>query len=378
MGFTSWADNGGTDMEMLDLYRFQNTDGGADYNPDDTTEFGTTPRLVDFNTPNDDVNSDLIVAEYRMADGDPNQSSHFREQSSPNIGIMDPTFASSVTFSPNFYKPADRAMFDAIGWNNTAAPPDVEPPDPNPMTFETPPAPDGTTSISMTATTALDATPPVEYMFQCASAAPGCTSSFWQVGVGHTDAGLTPNTAYAYRVAARDSVGTPNQTAFSSDVNVSTAIETPLGLITGVIGVTSIELIADGTFTNLTEGQSGLYFDSLTPGGDTGLNVWVQNTMVTATGLTPDTDYEFVVKARNRDGVETPLTTPVSFHTSWVAGDCNNNQVFSVEDDLECIVDTLLSDPIPPGPGHRIDLNYNGFTDGEDIQWIVDCFQFGC
>ncbi|HKQ47805.1 MAG TPA: NF038122 family metalloprotease [Phycisphaerae bacterium] len=377
MGFTSGADFRTSDIEMLDLYRFQNTDGGGDFNPDDTSEFGVTARLVDFNVPDNDVNSDLIVIEYPMSDGNPNQASHFREQAL-NIGIMDPTFASGVTFSPNFYKSADRAMFDAIGWDNTASPPDVSPPEPDPMTFEAPPAAAGTTSISMTATSALDDTPPIQYMFQCTSATPGGTSSFWQVGVGYTDTGLQANTPYSYRIAARDNVGTPNQTAFSPDVNVSTAIETPQSLATGVVGVDFIELVALGTFTNLTEGQSGLYFDSLTPGGDTGLNVWVQGTMATATGLLPDTDYEFVVKARNRDGVETALCAPVSIHTFWVAGDCNNDLEFTVESDLDCIVEVLLNnDASPPPEAHRIDLNYNEITDGEDIQFIIDCLQFG-
>ena len=378
MGFTSGADFRSSDIEMLDLYRFQNTDGGGDFNPDDTTEFGTTARLVDNNVPDDDVNSDLVVIEYRMSDGNPNQASHFREQSVPNIGIMDPTFASGVTFSPNFYKTADRDMFDAMGWNNTASPPDVSPPEPDPMTFEAPPAAAGTTSITMTATSGLDDTPPIQYMFQCTSATPGGTSSFWQIGIGYTDTGLQANTQYSYRIAARDSVGTPNQTAFSPVVDISTAIETPLGLSTGVVGVDFIELVAVGTFTNLTEGQSGLYFDSLTPGGDTGLNVWVQGTMATATGLTPDTDYEFVVKARNRDGVETNLTDPISVHTFWVGGDCNNDLVFSVESDLDCIVETLLgNETSPPGAAHRIDLNYDEITDAADIQFIIDCLQFG-
>ncbi|HKQ49833.1 MAG TPA: thrombospondin type 3 repeat-containing protein [Phycisphaerae bacterium] len=257
---------------------------------------------------------------------------------------------------------------------------DCFPPDPDPMTFASPPAPLGLTSITMTATTATDATtPPVLYMFECTSASPGGTSSGWQPGVGYTDTGLSVNMPYSYRVAAQDSVTpTPNQTAFSEEVFLSTPIESPQGLATGVVGVDFVELVALGTFSNLTEGQSGLYFDSLTPGGDTGLNVWVQGTMATATGLTPDTDYEFVVKARNRDGVETVLTDPISVHTYWISGDCNNDGSFTVESDLDCIVDALLGiETSPPGGAHRIDLNYNEVTDGEDIQFIVDCLQFG-
>jgi hypothetical protein len=256
--------------------------------------------------------------------------------------------------------------------------PDCEPPQPDPMTFLSPPAPLGTTSITMTAASATDLTPPIQYHFECTSATPGGTSSVGQTSAAYTDTDLIANGLYSYRVAAGDSAPTPNQTTFSEEVSTSTLIETPQGLTTGVVGIDFVELIAIGTFSNITEGQSGLYFDSLTPGGDTGLNVWVQGTTATATGLAPDTDYEFVVKARNRDGVETNACDPITVHTYWLAGDCNNDGQFTVESDLDCIVDALLGiETSPPGGAHRIDLNYDLITDGLDVQSIVDCLQFG-
>lgn len=116
MGFTSGIDFRSADMETLDLYRFQRTDGNSDYNPDTLAEFTARPRLLAFNSPNDAHNSDLISAEYRMSDGSPNQGSHFREQS-PNIGLMDPTIGAGQSFYPAFYSTADLAMFDVIGYD---------------------------------------------------------------------------------------------------------------------------------------------------------------------------------------------------------------------------------------------------------------------
>ncbi len=118
LGFTSGADFRTNDMEMLDLYRFQRSDGANDFNPDDFTEFTNTARLVDLNAPgtNDDSNSDLISVEYQMSDGSPNQASHFHDQS-PAIGIMDPTIGAGQTFYPNFLRTSDLNMFDAIGWD---------------------------------------------------------------------------------------------------------------------------------------------------------------------------------------------------------------------------------------------------------------------
>jgi hypothetical protein len=123
MGFTSGVDFRNNDIEALDIYRFQRSDGGNDYDPDTTAEFQTTPRLADFNNPSgDDVNSDIISAEYRMSDGSPWQASHFREQGncSPttNIGIMDPAFNSGCTFiARGYYTEGDTDMFDAMGYD---------------------------------------------------------------------------------------------------------------------------------------------------------------------------------------------------------------------------------------------------------------------
>jgi len=116
LGFTSGADFRNNDLEMLDLFRFQRTDGNGDFNPDTTAEFQSRPRLVSYNSPNDDHNSDLISVEYRMSDGYPQQASHFRDQTPP-IGIMDPTLGYGQTFYPNFFLSSDLTMFDAIGYD---------------------------------------------------------------------------------------------------------------------------------------------------------------------------------------------------------------------------------------------------------------------
>jgi hypothetical protein len=116
LGFVSAVDLG-TGMNAMDLYRFQLTDEGENYNPDTYADFQVAPRLLAFNSPPDDLHiSDLIVAEYRMEDGDPWQASHFRD-GSPYIGIMCPTIGSGVTRYPEFCTAADLAMLDAIGWD---------------------------------------------------------------------------------------------------------------------------------------------------------------------------------------------------------------------------------------------------------------------
>ncbi len=118
LGFVSGTDFRTNDAEMLDLYRFQFSDGASDYNPDDLAEFSTTPRMIDQNAPgtSDDVISDIISSEFQMSDGSPNQASHFTSMN-PGIYIMDPSLAQGESFFPNFFRFGDLTMFDAIGYD---------------------------------------------------------------------------------------------------------------------------------------------------------------------------------------------------------------------------------------------------------------------
>ena len=117
LGFVSEADNpSASDMTMLDLARFQRTDGTGDYNPDTAAEWTTAPRLVDYNSPNDQQILDLVDAEYRMSDGTPYQASHWRQQN-PAIGNMEPALANGLTFFPDYFTDNAIATFDFIGYD---------------------------------------------------------------------------------------------------------------------------------------------------------------------------------------------------------------------------------------------------------------------
>lgn len=116
LGFVSAVDFvNPTEPQTLDLYRFNRTDGSGDYNPDTTAEFTTTPRLLDYNNPNDDHQFDIISAEHRLEDGTPYQASHWRQAS--NVGLMDPAIASGQTRYPDYFSSADLTAFDSIGYD---------------------------------------------------------------------------------------------------------------------------------------------------------------------------------------------------------------------------------------------------------------------
>jgi hypothetical protein len=100
-------------------------------------------------------------------------------------------------------------------------PPDLTPPEPNPMTWASEPNAISDTEITMTATTATDAaSPPVQYYFTNVTDANH--DSGWQSSATYQDTGLTPNTTYTYNVKARDNALVPNITAASADANATT------------------------------------------------------------------------------------------------------------------------------------------------------------
>ena len=101
-------------------------------------------------------------------------------------------------------------------------------PTPNPMTWATEPYATGTSSISMTATTATDASG-IEYYFECTAG--GGHSSSWQDSTTYEDTGLSESTQYSYRVKARDKSSNQNETAYSTTKSATTESSSQANLV---------------------------------------------------------------------------------------------------------------------------------------------------
>jgi hypothetical protein len=97
--------------------------------------------------------------------------------------------------------------------------PDTEPPTPDPMTWATEPYATGSTSISMTATTASDPSG-VEYYFACTLGSGH--DSGWQDSPTYEDTGLIPDRTYTYWVKARDKSAAQNTTGWSGEASAIT------------------------------------------------------------------------------------------------------------------------------------------------------------
>lgn len=114
LAFVSDTDLGIGKPSAMDLLRFQRTTG----NPPalDYMDFRTRARLVDFNSPDDDAELDLVTWEYAMADGSPHQGSHFRDET-PRIGVMTPVLNFGETAYPAYVQNSDLRVLDALGFD---------------------------------------------------------------------------------------------------------------------------------------------------------------------------------------------------------------------------------------------------------------------
>ena len=134
---------------------------------------------------------------------------------------------------------------------------------------------------------------------------PITTSGTVAANITAYDAGsLSANTRYCFKVTAANSAG--ESTAAYSQPKY-TFIETPSGLNFSSVTATSMTASVGGTLSNLTAGSSGLSFqNSMT---------WTTINSANYSGLTCNTPFGWTVKARNGDGIETAVISPVTKYT---------------------------------------------------------------
>jgi len=121
--------------------------------------------------------------------------------------------------------------------------------------------------------------------------------------------GILPNTSYTRRITAVNDCGESDP---SSGQTTYSLIEPPEDVAVGPVTTNSIVVTPVGVFSNLAVASSGVLTVNTTAGSDSGWSKSV--TPWTCTGLTPNTPYEFVARARNGNGLETPDCLPV---TAW-------------------------------------------------------------
>jgi hypothetical protein len=268
---------------------------------------------------------------------------------------------------------------------------DTAPPTPNPLTFAAPPAPLSASAISMTATTASDATPPVQYEFEFVAGGAGGTSSSWQSSTQYADSGLSPDTAYTYRVRARDSASPPNVGSFSGDATAATWANVPAAptLTTPTAHTLTLSVNPNGNPSTTVfavqctasspadAAWNGQYVNA--SGQPSAAAVWQTDAVWdydVIQGLQSLTSYTFAVKARNQQGIETALGPGATLATlSTIKGDLNCDGTVSFGDINPFVL--ALTSPIEYGnmyPGCPIlngDINNDGTVNFGDINPFV-------
>jgi lysophospholipase L1-like esterase len=148
-------------------------------------------------------------------------------------------------------------------------PPDTTPPTPNPLVWQSVPTALNSTSITMTATAADDNSPPVEYYFECIT--DNDANSTWQTDTTYMASNLVPSTSYTFRVKARDSYLTPNETLFSDPESATTTEANNIEILGDwVLGLTHAKEAGPNRALILfayAENDGPVYMDSVTYGG---------------------------------------------------------------------------------------------------------------
>ena len=202
---------------------------------------------------------------------------------------------------------------------NVSGPADTTSPSPDPMAFSSPPAAtEDFWKLDMSAVEATDlGTPPVEYQFEADG---GMGSSAWQSSRDYTASGLNANTPYTFRVRARDSAPTPNETALSDPATAYTAALTPNPPLVSNMLPNGMDVDVDGVVNpSYTEyaiqcastspydaNWDGMYIGA--SGLPSATAVWLTDAawdVQSLTGLICSTQYCWQVMARNGDLVET-------------------------------------------------------------------------
>lgn len=192
-------------------------------------------------------------------------------------------------------------------------------PNPNPAALDAGATVLAESSIQLTAVTPSDVSPPLQFRFEyLGKKKQGGNGSDWQSSPSFTDDGLKPDRIYRYRVTVRDSAAFPNHTLPSAELEIRSLAATPPPPKLTKTGASFVKLhLKSGenqpsvelALYSVTHG-SYISPDGALAGPTPVYQAAKKWSAVKIEGLQPVTPYEFRVRARNKDAVETALSDP--------------------------------------------------------------------
>jgi len=229
-------------------------------------------------------------------------------------------------------KNADGDLTASSTLSATSTLPDIDPPTPNPVTFEQStgiPTNASISQIDMTSNTVTDPSSPVSYYFTSVAgscgvnAGTGGTDSGWQsADTTYSDTGLQTNKCYGYTITTRDSIGNTGSVSTASSTYTSAAtpgvpvfqVTTPYALIltndengnptSNPVTDFAVQIINTSPLDSTWE---NMYIDAT--GNPSVSAVWLTDAQLDnliVLQLLEQTSYDVRAKARNQDGEETP------------------------------------------------------------------------
>ena len=266
------------------------------------------------------------------------------------------------------------------GWDNQQFLICVDGSAPSNLTWVEEPYAKSPTSIGMQVR-AEDPSGPVDYEIRCSTTA---TVRTWLPEPFYTHEWLEPNTYYEYVFRARDRISPPHVSGDSATAGCYTQAMIPAAPVlenvtdcTADVTVQAGDGNPDGTEYAIRNLKAGKYIAA--DGSPVDDAVWQTRAgwgTVTATGLPPWTLHEFVVYARNGDGIETDASIAVTERTTGVKGDFDRNGAVE-SPDFPCFTNVYGRSEGDPGwepDGVIGDFDDDGDVDFADFMEFVDVY----